>query len=49
MLNFGLTHCVAERVLVLSSHTVLESRDALKRLLAALDDPATACASGKCG
>ncbi len=47
VLNFGLAHCPAERVLVLSSHTVLESRDALEKLSDALDDPKTACASGK--
>lgn len=47
VLNFGLSHCMAERVLILSSHTVLESPDALERLNAALDDPLTACASGK--
>lgn len=47
VLNFGLAHCPAERVLVLSSHTVLESDDALERLNACLDDPQTACASGK--
>lgn len=47
VLNFGLAHCPAERVLVLSSHTVLESPDTLAKLNAALDDPKTACASGK--
>lgn len=45
VLNFGLAQCPAERVLILSSHTVLESRDALERLNTALDDPAVACAS----
>ena len=45
VLNFGLAQCPAERVLVLSSHTVLESCDALARLNAALDDPRVACAS----
>jgi glycosyltransferase involved in cell wall biosynthesis len=45
VLNFGLARCPAERVLVLSSHTVLESPDALARLEAALDDPRVACAS----
>jgi glycosyltransferase involved in cell wall biosynthesis len=47
VLNFGLARCPAERVLVLSSHTVLQSPDALARLNAALDDPRAACASGK--
>ena len=45
VLNFALARCPAERVLVLSSHTVLVSTDALARLHAALDDPLTACAS----
>lgn len=45
VLNFGLAQCPAERVLVLSSHTVLESPDALEKLNAALDDPQVACAS----
>jgi glycosyltransferase involved in cell wall biosynthesis len=45
VLNFGLAHCPAERVLVLSSHTVLQSPDALEQLNAALDDPRVACAS----
>lgn len=45
VLNFGLAQCPAERVLVLSSHTVLESPDALERLNTALDDPRVACAS----
>lgn len=45
VLNFGLAQCPADRVLVLSSHTVLESPDALAKLNAALDDPRVACAS----
>jgi hypothetical protein len=45
VLNFGLAQCPAERVLILSSHTVLESHDALERLDAALEDPSVACAS----
>jgi glycosyltransferase involved in cell wall biosynthesis len=45
VLNFALAHCPADRVLVLSSHTVLKSDDALARLFAALDDPQVACAS----
>lgn len=47
VLNFGLARCPAELVLILSSHTVLESPDALAQLIAAMDDPRTACASGK--
>jgi glycosyltransferase involved in cell wall biosynthesis len=47
VLNFGLARCPAERVLVLSSHTVLQSPNALARLHATLDDPRAACASGK--
>ncbi|MEI7953750.1 MAG: glycosyltransferase [Verrucomicrobiota bacterium] len=47
VLNFALARCPAERVLVLSSHTVLLSTDALARLSAALDDPLTACASAR--
>jgi len=47
VLNFGLARCAAECVVVLSSHTVLESPDALANLVAAMSDPRTACASGK--
>ena len=47
VLNFALARCPAERVLVLSSHTVLVATDALAKLNAALDDPLTACASAK--
>ena len=47
VLNFALGHCPTERVLVLSSHTVLLSADALAKLNAALDDPQSACVSGK--
>ncbi len=47
VLNFALHHCPTDLVLVLSSHTVLESRDAIEKLVAAMDDPRTACASGK--
>jgi hypothetical protein len=47
VLNFAIAACPAERVLVLSSHTVLESADALAKLDEAMDDPETACASAK--
>jgi len=47
VLNFGLAHCPAELVVVLSSHTVLESPDAIEQLVAAMSDPRTACASAK--
>lgn len=47
VLNFAVTHCPTDLVLVLSSHTVLESPDALETLVAALADPQTACASAK--
>lgn len=40
-----MAECPAEKVLVLSSHTSLESRDALAKLADALDDPKVACAS----
>ena len=45
VLDFGLACCPAERVLVRRSHTVLESRDALAKLDAALDSCRVACAS----
>lgn len=47
VLNFALRHCPTDLVLVLSSHTVLQSPDALENLVAAMADPRTACASGK--
>lgn len=47
VLNFALEHCPADLVLVLSSHTTLQSPDALEKLLHAMADPRTACASGK--
>ena len=46
-LNFGLARCPAELVIVLSSHTVLESPDAIEKLVATMADPRTACASAK--
>ena len=45
VLNFGLRQCPTELVLVLSSHTVFKSPDAIARLVAAMRDPKTACAS----
>ncbi len=45
VLNFALQHCPAEFVLVLSSHTVLQSPQALAELCSALADPRVACAS----
>ena len=47
VLNFALSHCPTDLVLVLSSHTVLQSPDAIAQLVAAMADPRTACASGK--
>ena len=47
VLNFALRHCPTELVLVLSSHTVLLAADAIERLVAAMSDPCTACASAK--
>lgn len=47
VLNFALHHCPTDLVLVLSSHSVLQSPDALEKLVAAMADPRTACASGK--
>ena len=47
VLNFSLRHCPTDLVLVLSSHTVLESTTALEELITAMADPKTACASGK--
>ena len=47
VLNFALRHCPTDIVLVLSSHTVLRSADAIQRLVAAMADPRTACASAK--
>ena len=47
VLNFALRHCPTDLVLVLSSHTVIESPDAIAQLVAAMADPRTACASAK--
>ncbi len=47
VLNFALRHCPTDLVLVLSSHTVLQSPEALQQLVAAMANPRTACASGK--
>lgn len=47
VLNFGLKHLQTDLVLVLSSHTVLESPDTLARMVEAMRDPRTACVSLK--
>lgn len=47
VLNFAIEHCPTDLVLILSSHTVLESTDAIERYLAAMSDPNTACVSAK--
>ncbi len=47
VLNFALRHCPTDLVLVLSSHTVLGASDVIEKLVAAMADPRTACASGK--
>jgi glycosyltransferase involved in cell wall biosynthesis len=47
VLNFGLRHIDTDLVLVLSSHTVLESADTLAQMVAAMEDPRTACVSLK--
>jgi hypothetical protein len=47
VLNFGIRHLTTDLVLVLSSHTVLESPDAIRQLVAAFDDPLVACASAR--
>jgi len=46
-LNFGIELCTAPLVLALSSHTAFEAPDVLGQLVAAFDDPAVACVSGK--
>lgn len=45
VLNFGLAECATDLVCVLSSHTTLVSPDALERLVAAVCEAGTACAS----
>ena len=47
VLNFALRHCPTDLVMVLSSHTVLESPETMEQLMAAMADPRTACASAK--
>ncbi len=47
VLNFGLSHLRADLVLVLSSHTVLESPDAIEQMMTCFDDERTACVSAK--
>ncbi len=45
VLNFGIRHLATDLVLVLSSHTVLDSPDTLSAMVKAMSDPATACVS----
>lgn len=45
VLNFGLNLLPTDLVLILSSHTVLESPDSLAQMVAAMRDPAAACVS----
>jgi glycosyltransferase involved in cell wall biosynthesis len=45
VLNFGLRLLPTDLVLILSSHTVLESPDTLAQMVAAMRDPAAACVS----
>jgi glycosyltransferase involved in cell wall biosynthesis len=47
VLNFGLSQLDTDLVLILSSHTVLEAPDTLERMVSAMEDPETACVSGK--
>ncbi len=47
VLNFALERCPTDLVLILSSHTVLESADAIERYVDAMSDPDTACVSAK--
>lgn len=47
VLNFAMGQCPTELVLILSSHTVLESPDTLARMADVFSDSRTACASGK--
>lgn len=47
VLNFGLQHMAADLVLILSSHTVLESPDTIAQMVAAMHDQHTACVSLK--
>ena len=47
VVNFGIRNCPTDLVMMLSSHTVLEADDAVARLVDAMADPNTACASGK--
>ncbi len=47
VLNFGMEHLTTDLALILSSHTTLEDDDALDRMVAALEEPRTACVSLK--
>lgn len=44
-LNFGMSHCATELVLIISAHMTLASRDGIERLVAAVSEPGVACAS----
>ncbi len=47
VLNFGVRQLPTDLVLVLSSHTVLESPGTLASMVEAMSDPCTACVSGR--
>ena len=47
VLNFGLSHCPTDYILVLSAHTVLEDDNVIEKMVEALQDPNVACASAK--
>ena len=47
VLNFGVHQLSTDLVLVLSSHTVLESTGTLAAMVEAMSDPRTACVSGR--
>ncbi|MEI7730732.1 MAG: glycosyltransferase [Verrucomicrobiota bacterium] len=47
VLNFAVRHCPTDLVLILSSHTVLNSPDAISQLVGTMSDPQTACASAR--
>lgn len=47
VLNFGMRYLQTDLVLVLSSHTVLESADALEQMIACFADHRVACVSAK--
>lgn len=47
VVNFGINLLHTDLVLILSSHTVLESSETLAQMVAAMEDPAVACVSLK--